>query len=361
MYKSIITIVLLGISSTIFSLGINESVVDAKEKVVVGLVLDSNGLGDQDSNDNCYLGLERASEEGIITLRVKKTDELLDYKNQIDNFVSEGVNLIYLIGEENKKTIIDAANKYKKTIFIGVDMVLTKSEIKPNLYGINFKEQEGGYLAGLVAGSMTYKYSKRHSNFNAKNRVGIILGNKSSPNRRFEVGYYAGVKAVNPSCDIVSININSLNDPKKGADAVLKLKEKGVDIVFSVAGNSDYGVFDQALKSNLFVIGANRDLANSSDSVFTSVVKKLYISTYLLTKDIVEKEIETGTNVSFGLNNGAIDLAPYYKYDRYIAKDLRDLISDNMKKLSNKPDFIPETIGEIVYDSQAVPEFEEEY
>ncbi len=357
--KVLLSLVFILISQLIFSFGSKEVLVDAKEKTVVGLLLNAPGIGDDSINDSCYLGLQKAANEGLITLRVKTSKDLEHSADIINNFVSQGVDLIYAIGESNKVLLLDAAVLYTDTVFIGIDILFEDSGLKPNLFGINFREQDGGYLAGLVAGSLTYKYYKKHNYFNEINTLGVIIGKDSPEIKRYEVGFYAGVKKINPPCEIITININDLNDPEKAAEALKELKTKGVDIVFTVAGESDLGVFRAAEESMVLIIGANRDLSSYSENILTSVEKKLSISTYLMTKNYINGIFTTGVNTVYGLNEGAISLAPYYKYDMFIPKDLQIIIEKNTAKLLKGSEVIPDTISEIIFDPLDIPEIAE--
>lgn len=358
--KKILTLTLcFTFTSILFAFGNKELVIDAEEKIIVALILDENGIGDDSVNDSCYLGLQQAADEGLVTLRVKSAKTPEETLEHLESFVSNGVNALFLIGDTNKDLLLKSATKHTDTQFFGVDIIFSETELKENLIGITFKEQDGGYLAGLLAGSLTYKYQKYHEYLNETNRVGIILGKNSPDIKRYELGFYAGVKEVNPPCEIISININNLDDPEKAEAALIELKEKGVDIVFSVAGNSDSGVFKAAEDHNVLIIGANKDFSERSTNILTSVVKKISVSTYLMTSEYVTNGLIVGENKIYGLNEGAISLAPYYNFDRFIPKDLRELMSKMSIKLIKGSKVIPNSIEEIIFDVEKVPEIVE--
>ncbi|MBN2617585.1 MAG: BMP family ABC transporter substrate-binding protein, partial [Spirochaetales bacterium] len=222
-----------------------------------------------------------------------------------------------------------------------------------------FREQDGSYLAGLLSGTLTYKYFKIHEYLNNINRIGIILGSNKEDYKRYELGFFAGIKEVNPSCEIITLNINTLNNQEKGEEAVLELKQKGVDIILTVAGDSDVGVFKACEENKILIIGANKDLSISSNNILTSVVKNISIASYLITKDIISGIEVNGVNRIYGLKEGAITLAPFYNYDRYINKYIRELISKFSDKLVKNPEIIPESIDLVVFDPEIIPEIVE--
>lgn len=359
MKKIIYLVLFLSISTLVFSFGKKEVRINAADKIVVALLLDQFGIGDDSSNDGCYLGLQQAAEEGLLTLRVKSSKNMDDSVSILNNFVKDGVDVIVMIGEVNKALLIEASEEYVDTSFLGVDILFRDSDLKKNLFGITFREQDGGYLAGLVAGSLTYRFKKYHSYLNETNRVGIIVGKNSKDIKRYELGFFAGVKEVNQACEIISININDLNNPDKGAAALIELKEKGVDIVFSVAEKSNEGIFKAAEENQILIIGANKDLSNESNNILTSVVKKISVSVYLMIKEYATKSFETGENIIYGLNEGAISLAPYYNYDKFIPKELRVLISKMTSKLIKSSKVIPGSISEVEFNIEKIPFMEE--
>lgn len=357
--KKISLFLIILLCNNLFSFGSKEVPVDVKSKISVGLILDSTGLGDQMGNDSSYLGLERAAQEGLITLRTLNLSDETDFTTLVEDFKKYGVNFIYAIGEDNKANLISEAKKNPTIQFIGIDILFKDSELKPNLSGITFKEQEGGYLAGLLAGSMTYKYHKRYPTLNKTNKVGVIIGKSTPSTKRYELGFFAGVKEVNPPCEVITVNINDLNSPEKGAKAVKDLKKKGVDIIFSVAGESEEGIFQEAKEQNILVIGSNKDRFHESDIVLTSVMKELSVSSYLLTKNLITGEIEGGANTYFGVCEKALYLSSFYTYDKFIPREIKVLIRKSCDKLSSNSDMLPATKAEVEFNIEDVPEIEE--
>lgn len=347
------------ISISLFSFGKKEEVLDARSKVIVGLILDENGLGDGLVNDSCYLGLEKLAQEGLITLRTLNITSDKGFSDIVKDYKEFGVDYIFTIGEDFKKDLVKEARSNIDIMFVGVDMIFKSTELKPNISGISFYEQEGGYLAGLLAGNMTFKYHKRYELLNKANKVGIILGKSTPENKRYELGFYAGVKEVNPPCEIVTIDINNLNSPEKGRKAVEQMKKKGVDIVFAVAGNSESGVFEAAKEQGVLIIGSNKDRSLESEMVLTSVIKELSVSSYLMTKNLITDEFPGGENVYYGVTEKAVYLSSYYLYDKYIPRDVKKYIRSSAAKISGNPEFIPASIPEIQFDPEDIPEIVE--
>ena len=152
------------------------------------------------------------------------------------------------------EAIAEVANNYPDTYFAGIDIWLDPEKAPKNALGLLFKEQESGYLAGVVAGLLTKEYASASPKLNDKNVVGAVLGMDIPPVERFQAGYYAGVKSVNPDCEVLTVVSGSFNDQAKGKEATLALIEQGADIVFQIAGLTGVGVINAAKEKGILAI-----------------------------------------------------------------------------------------------------------
>jgi basic membrane protein A and related proteins len=354
MKKIVFYLVVFSLAGGLFGFSNKEAQIDPGKKPIVGLILNEIGLGDKLSNDSCYLGLEKAEFLGEIHLITRKISEEKKYTQLADELIADGASYIYSIGEEYETEILVAAKKYPEKFFIGVDVIFPEEKILDNITGISFYEQEGGYLAGLVAGSLTYKFSDSYEKFNNINRVGVILGKSTPWNKRYELGFYKGVYDVNPFSEVITVDINDENSYEKGFEAVRTLYNSGVDIIFSVAGKSDAGVFAAAEELGVLIIGSNKDRSSESPSVLTSIIKDLSISSYLTSNKLVTTEFTGGENTFFGLKEGAISLSSFNSYEKYIPRDLRETIRKNIRKIKIA-DF-PESVELIVFEKEKIEE-----
>ena len=190
---------------------------------------------------------------------------------------------------------------------------------KSNVASLVFKEHEGSYLVGLLAG-MTSKTGK----------LGFIGGMDIGLIHRFEGGYEQGAKAVNPNIQViqnyVGVTDSAWNNPGKGKELSLAQMDKGADVIFTAAGNSGLGAFDaveQAGSENgrakHFVIGVDSNQNGMKPGfVLTSMVKRVDNAVYDIVKDVVEGKFKGGFHV-FGLESEGVG----YVIDQYN----RDLVS----------------------------------
>src|SRR5215216_7222407 len=115
------------------------------------MVTDIGGLGDQSFNDSAHAGLMRAKKELGLETETLESSAPTDYVDNLTQLADAGFNPVYAIGFLQTDAVNEVAPQYPDTNFAIVD-----SMVKPeNAASIVFREQEGSYLAGVVAGLIT--------------------------------------------------------------------------------------------------------------------------------------------------------------------------------------------------------------
>ena len=127
--------------------------------------------------------------------------------------------------------INEIAQQQKESNFAIVDAVVEQ----PNVASITFKEQEAAYLAGIAAGLTT-----------ETNNIGFIGGMDIEVITRFEAGFVAGVKAVNPDATIQREYAGAFDKAEFGQTIASKMYSSGADVIFHAAGGTGNGLFKEA-------------------------------------------------------------------------------------------------------------------
>ncbi|HEY5838743.1 MAG TPA: BMP family ABC transporter substrate-binding protein, partial [Pyrinomonadaceae bacterium] len=177
---------------------------------------------------------------------------------------------------------------------------------KANVASLVFKEHEGSYLVGIIAG-MTSKTGV----------VGFIGGMDIGLIHRFQGGYEQGAKSVNPNIQViqnyVGVTDAAWNNPGKGKEIALAQISKGADVIFTAAGNSGLGAFDAVEQAGTvngrathFVIGvdSNQNMVKPG-FVLTSMIKRVDNAVYDIVKNVVEGKFQGGFHV-FGLESDGV-------------------------------------------------------
>ncbi len=326
----------------VFTLGLG-----AQSKPYVAMTTDANGLGDGSFNDGVWAGLQKAQKDGLATVKVLEAHAMTDYIPNLSGLAEDGAKLVFGVGFLMVEQIQEAAKANPKTFYAGIDHSYDGA-IPANLIGISYKEQEAGYLAGIVAGYMTKKYASKSPLLNDKNVIGAVLGMGIPPVERYLAGYIAGARSVNPTVDVRYITVGSFGDRAKGKEAALALADQGADIVLQIAGLTGMGVIDAARERKFFALGADVDQNSAApDYVLTSALKGTGMSAYVTIKDLAAGKLKGGVNRVFGLAEGAIDIAPFHQHDAIVAAEVKTAVDKAKADIASGKVKVPAPLAEL--------------
>jgi basic membrane protein A and related proteins len=271
---------------------------NASAAIKVGLVLDKGGKDDKSFNTSAYEGAMKAKKDlGIELKYVEATDN-----NSLEvlhrNFAQKKYDLIIGIGFAQADAVKKVAALFPQSQFVIVD-----GEIKAdNVRSLLFEEHEGSFLMGAAA-AMKSKTGT----------VGFIGGMDIPLIRRFQKGYEAGVKYVNPKANVIVSYIGvageAWNNPAKAKEMTLGQIGKQADVIFHAAGASGSGVFDAAAEKKVYAIGVDSNQNWMKPGVvLTSMLKRVDVAVFETIKAANEKKFKAGV-VRFGLKDSGVDWA----------------------------------------------------
>jgi basic membrane protein A and related proteins len=296
-----------------------------------GLVLDVGGLGDQGFNDSAYAGFKRAEKDLDVKGDFLESTAPTDYADNLTQLAENGFDPVIAVGFLMTEDLTQVSKQFPDTQFAIVDSVVDT----PNTMDLVFREQEGSYLAGIVAGLMT---QEKTGYTNPDDEVVGFLGGQEGPLiEKFQAGYEAGVKSVCPDCEVLvkyaGATPDAFNDPAKGKEISLQQINQGADIIYHAAGNTGTGLFDAAKQEKIFAIGVDLDQAKlfPDDPILTSVVKRVDNAVYQTIDSVSKGEKPKGTTVDRGLKEKGISLAPFGRFDSVVPQKVKDEV-DKAKK-----------------------------
>ncbi len=313
---------------------------DAKGKVMkVGLVTDVGGRGDHSFNDSALRGLEiwgagkkmeagryqdvtpeelkatlvqDLATRGIaplgLTPVVLQSKVAEDYDPNLQLLVDQGVNMAVGVGFMLENSVESVARRNPDTKFLLIDSPIVGADGKPytlpNVRTVVFREEQGSFLVGALAGLVT-----------KDKKVGFVGGMEVPLIKRFEAGFRAGVAATNPQAEVVANYTGSFDNVAAGKQVGQDVMAKGADVVFQAAGSDGLGVI-QAVKEAraagkpVFVIGVDSDQSSlAPEAVLTSMVKRVDLAVYEAEKDLSQGKLQGG-DVVLGLKEGGVTYAP---------------------------------------------------
>jgi basic membrane protein A and related proteins len=299
-----------------------------KSKPKVGLVFDIGGRGDQSFNDSAAKGLDRAKAKfGLATKELEPSKGGENREQLLRLMASQNYGLIYAVGFAFADSVKAVAPSYPNVKFAQIDSVVEL----PNVSSLTFAEQEGSYLVGAAAALK----SKTKS-------IGFIGGVEVPLIQKFEAGYVAGAKAIDPNIKIAVKYISQppdfsgFTDAAKGKEIGKSMYDDGADVVYHAAGGSGAGLFDAAVEAGAdrWAIGVDSDQyltasAAQKPHILTSMLKRVDVSVYETAKGFSEKKLAAGERV-FNLKVNGVGYATSNK------KALTPTITKRLESLKAK-------------------------
>lgn len=287
-----------------------------EDAFTVAMVTDVGGVDDKSFNQSAWEGLQAYGEETGLKKGKGGFDYLqsqsdADYATNLNNLARQGFNLIFGIGFLMEGSIKEIAQQQTDKNFAIVDALVEE----PNVASILFKEQEAAFLAGVAAANAT-----------KTNKIGFIGGMEIPVIERFESGFLAGVKAVNPDIKVDVQYAGAFDKAEIGQSIASRMYSAGADVVFHAAGGTGNGLFKEArdLKKKdpsreLWAIGVDSDQTaegvveisgKEHNVILTSALKRVDNAVRDLSLQSKDGNFPGGEATTYGLAEDGVGLAP---------------------------------------------------
>ncbi len=289
------------------------------EVFCIGLVTDVGRVNDKSFNQSAWDGVQRAEKElGAIVQYIETTDSR-DYAKNIATFGDAGYDVIVTVGFGMNEATTIAADQYPDVKFIGVDQY--QSQEKPNLVGLNFPEDQAGFLVGALAAMMSDSH-----------KIGAVCGTDAVPPVwRFGEGYRAGAKYADrvrgTKTDVFVVYHNDVGfdktftDPEWGVVTAKSMMDQGVDVVFGCGGITGNGAITAAAQAGRFAIGVDTDqyftLPEAAPRMLSSAMKLITPGVFNLIRQARENVFPAGNFY------GAAGYAPYHELEGEVPPDVK--------------------------------------
>ncbi|MDG0789833.1 BMP family ABC transporter substrate-binding protein [Cohnella ginsengisoli] len=296
---------------------------DGKGKKI-GMVTDLGGVNDKSFNQQAWESLQKIAKDTGAETKYQESKKDSDYIPLLTKFVKDGYDLTWGIGFlfADAATTVASANPESKLALIDT----TPTKELPNVESVLFKENEGSFLVGVVAGLTT-----------KTNKIGFVGGMELPVIKKFEAGFKAGVAAVNPNATIEVNYVGDFSKPDQGKLAAATMYDGGADIIFHAAGGSGNGVFNEAKDrfkagKKVWVIGVDKDqsIEFGNDVTLTSMVKKVDEAVYRVSNDLLAGNFHGGQTVELGLAEGGVGLPVE---NPNVSKEILDKVEDYKNKI----------------------------
>jgi basic membrane protein A len=297
--------------------------------IKVGLVTDTGGVNDQAFNQLAWQGLQKAATDIGMQAKFLESRQPSDYEMNIDALAAEGYNVIITVGPLMGDVTALKAKQYPDIKFAIVDNAYAISGLA-NVTSLMFAEDQAGFLAGVLAGSMS------RSGF-----VCSVSSLQTPASNRYMLSFFQGaiwqagpeMKFMNNFINIQTSdnNVPSFDDSTQGKETALRLIGEGCDVVFGIGGDAVSGALLAAKENNMPAVGTDVDQYNTDPDVqsalITSAMKNVDVAVYNYLRTVADGSVQAGISTGT-LQNGGVGLAPFHDWDSKIPAELKAQIQE---------------------------------
>jgi basic membrane protein A len=191
----------------------------------IGMAYDVGGRGDQSFNDAAAAGLDKAKKDlGVETKEATAVNGEPESarEERLQQLIDAGYKDVVAVGFAYAPSVkkVAAANPDAK-----IALIDSTDAVGPNITNLTFAEQQGSYLVGAAAALKS-----------KTGNIGFIGGVNTDLIKKFEAGYSAGAKAVNPAIKVQvkyltqPPDFSGFGDPAKGKTAAEGMYQQGADV-----------------------------------------------------------------------------------------------------------------------------------
>ena len=318
----------------------------------VAMVTDVGGVDDKSFNQSAWEGLKEFGNangltEGETGYYYLQSQSDADYSTNLNTLARGGFNLVFGIGFLFETDMTTIAGQQANTNFAIIDGTVTA----PNVVSVLFKEQEAAFLAGVAAAKQT-----------KAEKIGFIGGMEIPVIERFEAGFIAGVKSVNPALEVESNYTGAFDKAELGKTAANSMYSSGIDVIFHAAGGTGNGLFSEAkdLKKmdptrEIWAIGVDTNqtaegIVKVGDTeynvILTSAMKGVHNATVSISELAMKGEFPGGTVMTYGLAEEGVELAPINEASE-VKADIEAAVAEYSKKIVAGEIVVPGTLEEL--------------
>ena len=244
-----------------------------------------------------------------------------DYESTMRGYADAGYTIIVAHGAEFLDTTQLVSKDYPNIRFINTSAQKNKMGSEANVSGIDFATFQLGFLNGVACAMAT-----------ETKKIGAIGSNEIDSIIAWNEGVKAGVKYIDPACEVITVYTGSYDDALKAKQAVDALKAQGCDTITQNADACGVGAVQQCDELGLMNVGAVSDQTTLGESCFISVKQDAQLGIEMAIEQAIEGKLPSGF-VSMGADVGVNTLCNYSgKYADKLSADQKAELQDLWQK-----------------------------
>jgi basic membrane protein A len=298
-------------------------------------------LGDMSFNDSAHRGVLYLRD--ILGWNVQVIEIGRDQTRWEPTFMdlaeAGAFNLIITSGSNAGETVTELSGEFPDQKFLLFDTEIEPGRY-PNVYAISYLQNEGSFLAGVLAALVT---TSDMPDANPARRIGFMGGQEHPIISDFLVGYIEGALFIDPEIEVLVSYIGSWDDTARGMETAIALFNQGVDIVYIAAEQAGLGAVEAAKELGGYVIGVDSDMSMlfrgvdelAANVILTSILKNVDASILRAGRMFEEGTLPFGFFESLGIVEDGMGIAINEYYERNVPQSIRDVVEDARVRLMN--------------------------
>lgn len=261
---------------------------------------------DKSFNEGAYEGAQRFKAVARGELLEFEPTSPAQFEQGVAALARRGATDIVAVGFYYAAPMAQVAPRHPEIRFTLID---AESD-QPNVRSVVFKEHEGAFLAGMLAGLAS-----------PSGKIGFVGAMDIPLLRKFAVGYEEGARHVRADAQVLVNFIGNtpaaFSDPSAGKELARSQIERGAEVVFAGAGISNFGVFQAAVELKRLAIGVDSNQNGlHPGSILTSQLKRVDLAverSFAAARDGTWKPgrielglAEDGVGLAFDANNAPL-------------------------------------------------------
>jgi basic membrane protein A len=324
--------------------GATETGLRCTTKLKVGLVTDVGRITDKGFNQSAYEGMQAAVSEAPTCFDPDtiETDTAADYARNIESFTDASFDIVIGAGPPLADDLGDAAAANPSAKFIALDglpagcpagsaadCVIHDSTWTTNGESLFFAEDEAGYLAGVLAASMS---KAAH--------LGVVGGPQGLARfERYVEGFINGARSVKADIGVDLAYATSTTDPPSGSAAAKPMIDSGADVIFAAAGQTGNGALSAACEATgVLAIGVGTDQVETipelEKCLLSSATKNVKGAVHDSLIRIAAGQFKAGAHIDNAATGGT-GLAPFHAFDAQVPQAVKDLLATTLAGLAD--------------------------
>lgn len=284
-----------------------ESSAQTTDGAEIAMIADGGTIDDRGFNQGTYEGVKQYGEEkGISYTYYKPVEKTTDaYLSAMELAIEGGAKIIVAPGFRFKEAMFIAQDTWPDKKFVLLDGIPSdgkESKTADNTVGIQYAEEQAGFLAGYAAVKDGYK------------KLGFMGGVATPAVVRYGYGFIQGAEAAAKDLSLTDVEMNyyytgTFDATPDTQTLAATWYQNGTEIIFACGSGVGQSVMAAADASNGGkTIGVDIDWAEESETVVTSSMKALSGTVYQMLDKAYNNEFPGGQNITMNATNNGVEL-----------------------------------------------------